>query len=200
MRRVLASLAIATSLTGPAPVEAMDLSEAAVRLVTIDSELTECLQARILGAVIVVRALRACIADKRPDEKALRKDLNDWISTLAGDDADRPKALAIRQALNRLRAFMNQLEARLKEMPDEIGPGDFETAARPACVDSGMAGHRAETTADSTPRTGTGENAAGQEVCLPRMSCATGDTENVNDYVVGDVALSQNTVRYAICR
>lgn len=133
MRNLAIWIALAATLGLSGPARAMDLSEAAARLVAIDSELTRCMKTRILATVIVVRKLRACIADRKPEEGALRKDLNSWISTLAGDNPDRDKAIAIRVDLTALRAFMNRLDEMLKKQPDHVGPDEIDALFGAAC-------------------------------------------------------------------
>lgn len=136
MRKLLASALTAAALSAPAPAVAFDLPQAAVRLATVDSELTDCLQTRFLAAIILVRALRECIADERPDARELRKDLNGLISSLESDDPDRLEAIAMREALNRIRRFMNALDAVIKGSPVEIAQDDVPKTLDAPCRDS----------------------------------------------------------------
>ena len=132
--RLLIALIIAVSVSGqPGPARAMDIPEAITRLAAIDNELTTCLRARFLTAVIVVRALRDCIDQRRPDEASLRRDLNDWISTLAGDDPERVDALEVRVDLNALRGFMNQLAAAFRDLPERVELSDAELTVARVC-------------------------------------------------------------------
>ncbi|MCB1388967.1 MAG: hypothetical protein KDK12_07495 [Rhodobacteraceae bacterium] len=114
--RILATLGLIALLVQPAPARALDVQAAALRLASIDSDLTRCLRERLLVALIVVRAVRDCIAERRPDESALRGDLNDGISTLAGDDPVRRDALSLREVLTLYRGFMNRLDGQLRPM------------------------------------------------------------------------------------
>jgi len=136
MRKLGILVACVTLSFHPVPAAAMDLKQAALRLATIDSELTSCLRARVQASVILVRALRKCIADARPGDQELRKDLNGWIPSLAGTDPVREDALDVRQALNLLRSFMNQLDAALKYEPAELLPIESDEAFETACLKS----------------------------------------------------------------
>ena len=165
MRRGFGAMLLAAGLTGPVPAQAFDIPEAAIRLATIDSELSACFRNRLLATVLVVKALRDCIADKRPDERDLRKNLNELLSTLGGEDPDRAKALSVREGLNLIRAFMNRMDNGLKDLPDGFDAQDVEILRAAACEDSGIDGTEGALLL-SVPEYAA-RNGSGFRVCLP---------------------------------
>ncbi len=117
-----------------APASAQSLQDYAARLATIDSDLAACWRVRAAAAVIVAKFLRECIAERRPDERELKDDLNKWISTLGGDDPLRRQALDIRVDLNGWTRFINQLVDNLKPYPEEVDPRDLPPLVDDACT------------------------------------------------------------------